>query len=81
MTSNDVAGLVVNGTAAVSIIDSSFVNNRRAVWDGGALVVGGNATVHLAATVFADNQVRTTSRTGGEWLLHARAGEMEQKRR
>jgi hypothetical protein len=57
VTGNKVAGLVVNGTADVSITNSSFTNNSRVVWHGAAFVAGGNAAVHIAETVFADNWI------------------------
>lgn len=55
MAGNDVAGLVVNGSAQVSISNSSFTWNLRGSWHGAALVVGGRATVRVAGTVFANN--------------------------
>lgn len=65
VTHNAVAGLVVNGTAEVSISNSSFVKNERAWWHGGALVADGNATVHVAGTIFASNAALWTQHNGG----------------
>jgi hypothetical protein len=65
VTGNDVAGLVVNGTADVNIINSSFTNNARAAGHGAAFVGGGNATVHMAGTEFADNHIDDEQSNGG----------------
>lgn len=57
LTRNDVAGLAVNGSAEVSISNSSFSRIARETWDGAALVAGGRATVRVAGTVFEGNHV------------------------
>lgn len=59
------AGLVMNGSADVSISNSSFTWNLRGSWHGAAIVVGGRATVRVAGTVFANNSAENRGNDAG----------------
>lgn len=73
ITQNDVAGLVVNGSADVTITNSTFSNNWRRVYDGSSLVIDGNASVHMASVVFRNNSVNKEYNAGQSYFSLARS--------
>jgi hypothetical protein len=66
LTGNVVAGLVVDGSADVTITNSHFVNNTRDKYGGSALIAGGASTVKVTDTQFQDNGHGTDDEFGGE---------------
>ena len=71
VSGNNVAGLVTNGSAQVTLQDSNFTDNARANWDGGALVVAGRSRVRTASSVFRNNSVAGKKNIAGR---HAGTG-------
>lgn len=66
ITGNIVAGLVVDGSADVSISNSHFVDNTRDKYGGSALIAGGASTLKVTDTRFQDNGHGTDDEFGGE---------------
>jgi hypothetical protein len=62
---NDVAGLVLNGSADVTIRDSNFTDNIRQVWSGAALVAAGQSRLRVERTYFVGNIVESWGKTAG----------------
>ncbi len=65
---NDVAGLVLNGSADMTISGSSFIENVRQVWSGGALVAAGRSRLRVERTYFVNNSVESWGKSAG--VLH-----------
>lgn len=67
ITGNDVAGLVLNGSADVAITDSSFVGNKRKHHAGGALIAAGRSRLRVERTQFINNSAETDKGYAGLW--------------
>jgi hypothetical protein len=72
ITGNKVAGLVVDGSADVTLTDSQFRKNNRAKHGGSALIAGGTSALRVARTIFKDNLHGADTDFGGknQQLLH-----------
>lgn len=67
ITYNNVPGLVVNGSADVTVSNSNFTRNERPSYSGGALVIAGNATARVLGTVFILNGAAMPTRMDWKW--------------
>jgi len=68
ITQNDVAGLVVNGSADVTITNSTFSDNWRRAYEGSSLLIDGNTSVQMASVLFRNNSVNRGSNAGRSYL-------------
>jgi hypothetical protein len=66
ITGNKVAGLVIDGSAEVTIANSTFLNNTRDKYGGAALIAGGASTLTVTATRFQDNKHEEDADYGGK---------------
>ena len=72
VSGNDVAGLVTNGSAQVTLQDSNFTDSARANWGGGALVVAGQSRVRIASSIFRNNKVAGRGDVAGGHVCQTR---------
>lgn len=66
VTANIVAGLVVDGSADVTIANSDFLDNNREKYGGSALIAGGTSNLRIAGTRFNKNGHESDDTYGGE---------------
>jgi hypothetical protein len=66
ITGNTVAGLVVDGSAEVTIINSTFMDNKRHKYGGAALIAGGASTLRVSDTRFQNNTHEEDGDYGGK---------------
>ena len=66
VTGNKATGLVVDGSANVTINLTDFIENRRDRWGGSALIALGSSTLTVYGTTFRDNKHGRDAQHGGE---------------
>lgn len=59
------AGLVLNGSADVTITDSSFVGNERKYHSGAALIAAGRSRLRVERTQFVNNSIEARDEEAG----------------
>lgn len=73
VTGNSFAGLLVNGTALVTIANGTFANNLASPLGGGAIIIDGDAVVRIVRSTFNENGdgESTENKSAGVVLGHA----------
>ena len=70
VSGNSIAGLVVSGSANVTVTGGNFTDNKRQQGPGAALVATGNAAIQVLSASFSNNSAEGKGNYAGMYVAH-----------